>query len=137
MIIYPAIDLRGGHCVRLRQGSYEDETVYFDDPVKMAKLWRVQNAKTLHIVDLDAEIECDGIAKGQLTHEGRIAHVDGHRHRGHIAGNLFVLDDNPAWIIAEAGHAAAHGILLRAHHPRPRNNDQSNSNDQRQAEPNY
>lgn len=53
-LVIPAIDLRGGRCVRLHQGSYEDETVYFDDPVKMAKLWRVQNARTLHVVDLDA-----------------------------------------------------------------------------------
>ena len=54
ILVIPAIDLRSGHCVRLRQGQYEDETVYFDDPVKMAKLWRVQNARTLHLVDLDA-----------------------------------------------------------------------------------
>lgn len=53
-IVIPAIDIRDGRCVRLHQGSYEDETVYFDDPVKMAKLWRVQNAQTLHVVDLDA-----------------------------------------------------------------------------------
>jgi phosphoribosylformimino-5-aminoimidazole carboxamide ribotide isomerase len=53
-LVIPAIDLRGGRCVRLHQGSYDDETVYFDDPVKMAKLWRVQNARTLHVVDLDA-----------------------------------------------------------------------------------
>lgn len=54
MLIIPAIDLRGGCCVRLYQGSYEDETVYYEDPVKMARLWRVQNAKVLHVVDLDA-----------------------------------------------------------------------------------
>lgn len=54
MLIIPAIDLRGGRCVRLYQGSYEKETVYYDDPVKMARLWRVQNAKVLHVVDLDA-----------------------------------------------------------------------------------
>ena len=53
-LVIPAIDIRDGRCVRLHQGSYEDETVYFDDPVKMAKLWRVQNAQTLHVVDLDA-----------------------------------------------------------------------------------
>jgi len=53
-LVIPAIDVRDGRCVRLHQGSYEDETVYFDDPVKMAKLWRVQNAQTLHVVDLDA-----------------------------------------------------------------------------------
>ncbi len=54
VLVIPAIDLRGGQCVRLLQGSYERETVYFDDPVQMAKLWRVQNAKVLHVVDLDA-----------------------------------------------------------------------------------
>lgn len=53
-LVIPAIDLRGGQCVRLHQGSYARETVYFDDPVKMAKLWRVQNARVLHVVDLDA-----------------------------------------------------------------------------------
>ena len=53
-LVIPAIDLRGGQCVRLYQGSYQQETVYFDDPVKMAKLWRVQNARVLHVVDLDA-----------------------------------------------------------------------------------
>jgi len=54
ILVIPAIDLRGGKCVRLYQGSYAQETVYFDDPVKMAKLMRVQNARTLHLVDLDA-----------------------------------------------------------------------------------
>lgn len=59
-LVIPAIDLRGGHCVRLHQGQYEEETIYFDDAVKMAKLWRVQNAKVLHVVDLDA-----ALGKGQ------------------------------------------------------------------------
>lgn len=54
VLVIPAIDLRGGQCVRLYQGSYEKETVYYTDPVKMAKLWRVQNARVLHVVDLDA-----------------------------------------------------------------------------------
>ena len=53
-LVIPAIDLLGGQCVRLLQGSYEHETVYYDDPVKMAKLWRIQNARVLHVVDLDA-----------------------------------------------------------------------------------
>ncbi len=53
-LVIPAIDLRGGRCVRLYQGAYDKETVYFEDPVKMVKLWRVQNAKVIHLVDLDA-----------------------------------------------------------------------------------
>ena len=54
MLVIPAIDLRDGKCVRLYQGSYQQETIYYDDPVKMAKLWRVQNARVIHVVDLDA-----------------------------------------------------------------------------------
>ncbi len=54
ILVIPAIDLRGKRCVRLHQGAYEKETVYFDDPVQMARLWRVMNAKVLHVVDLDA-----------------------------------------------------------------------------------
>ena len=54
ILLIPAIDLLGGKCVRLWQGSYTRETVYYHDPAKMAKLWRVQNARVLHVVDLDA-----------------------------------------------------------------------------------
>jgi len=54
LLVIPAIDLRGGAVVRLTQGEYARETVYFDDPVKMASLLRVMNAKVLHVVDLDA-----------------------------------------------------------------------------------
>ena len=53
MIIYPAIDLRGGKCVRLLQGDYDQTTVYSDDPVEMAKKWEACGAKWLHVVDLD------------------------------------------------------------------------------------
>lgn len=53
-LVIPAIDIRDGRCVRLHQGDYDQETVYFENPVKMAKLWRVQNARVLHVVDLDA-----------------------------------------------------------------------------------
>ena len=55
MKIFPAIDLRGGRCVRLRQGRAEDETVYSDDPVRMALSWQEQGAEFLHVVDLDAK----------------------------------------------------------------------------------
>lgn len=54
LLVIPAIDLLGGRCVRLHQGVYEDETVYYDDPVQMACLLRVMNTKFLHLVDLDA-----------------------------------------------------------------------------------
>ncbi len=53
MQIYPAIDIRGGKCVRLRQGNYNDETVFGDDPVEMAQRWKEAGAEWLHLVDLD------------------------------------------------------------------------------------
>lgn len=54
MRIWPAIDLRGGKCVRLRQGDYQRETVFGDDPVVMARRWVGEGADCLHLVDLDA-----------------------------------------------------------------------------------
>jgi len=56
MLVIPAIDIKGGQCVRLQQGRFEDETVYFADPVKTAQLWRIENAKILHLVDLDGAL---------------------------------------------------------------------------------
>ncbi|MEJ2509346.1 MAG: 1-(5-phosphoribosyl)-5-[(5-phosphoribosylamino)methylideneamino]imidazole-4-carboxamide isomerase [Gammaproteobacteria bacterium] len=53
MLIIPAIDLKEGKCVRLRQGRMEDSTVFSDDPVAMAGQWVEQGARRLHIVDLD------------------------------------------------------------------------------------
>jgi phosphoribosylformimino-5-aminoimidazole carboxamide ribotide isomerase len=53
MQILPAIDLRGGKCVRLRQGDYAQETVFGDDPVAMAQRWVDAGAERLHLVDLD------------------------------------------------------------------------------------
>jgi phosphoribosylformimino-5-aminoimidazole carboxamide ribotide isomerase len=53
MQIWPAIDLRGGKCVRLRQGDYSRETIYGDDPAEMARQWVGQGAQCLHLVDLD------------------------------------------------------------------------------------
>jgi len=53
MQIWPAIDLRGGKCVRLRQGDYSRETIYGDDPADMARRWVDAGATCLHLVDLD------------------------------------------------------------------------------------
>ena len=53
MLLFPAIDIRGGQCVRLRQGDYARETVFDDDPVAAARRWVGQGADRLHLVDLD------------------------------------------------------------------------------------
>jgi phosphoribosylformimino-5-aminoimidazole carboxamide ribotide isomerase len=57
VLILPAIDVRGGQCVRLVQGDYAQETVFGDDPAAMAKRWVSQGARYLHIVDLDGARE--------------------------------------------------------------------------------
>ncbi len=56
MIIYPAIDLRNGRCVRLRQGDPAAETVFSEDPLRMARYWVDQGAEWLHIVNLDGAL---------------------------------------------------------------------------------
>jgi phosphoribosylformimino-5-aminoimidazole carboxamide ribotide isomerase len=58
--VIPAIDLRGGKCVRLYQGDYNEETVFSDDPLDVALKWQSMGAPRLHIVDLD------GAATGEI-----------------------------------------------------------------------
>ena len=53
MLIIPAIDLKDGKCVRLRQGRMDDNTVFDDDPVAVAQRWVAQGARRIHLVDLD------------------------------------------------------------------------------------
>ena len=61
MQIWPAIDLRGGKCVRLQQGDYARETVFGDDPAAMAQHWVAEGTRLLHLVDLD------GVRDGRPT----------------------------------------------------------------------
>lgn len=55
--IVPAVDVKGGRCVRLLRGEWERETVYSDDPLATAWLWVRQGAEVIHVVDLDAAVE--------------------------------------------------------------------------------
>ena len=57
MIVIPAIDLKDGKCVRLRQGRMEESTIFSDDPVEQAGHWLAQGARRLHIVDLNGAFE--------------------------------------------------------------------------------
>ncbi|NLB78507.1 MAG: 1-(5-phosphoribosyl)-5-[(5-phosphoribosylamino)methylideneamino]imidazole-4-carboxamide isomerase [Clostridiaceae bacterium] len=68
MIIYPAIDIRGGKCVRLTQGRYDDITIFSDDPVNMALQFQNAGAKYLHVVDLDG-------ARGDTDNRGIISRI--------------------------------------------------------------
>jgi phosphoribosylformimino-5-aminoimidazole carboxamide ribotide isomerase len=92
VILYPAIDIRGGQAVRLLQGDYERETTYDADPVDAAKRWCKEGAEYLHVVDLDgakagtpcnleavrriaAAIDCPIQVGGGLREPGSIAAV--------------------------------------------------------------
>ncbi len=59
LLVIPAIDLQGEFCVRIKDGSFARERIFFDDPVKMAQLWRIQNARALHISGHDEGETCD------------------------------------------------------------------------------
>jgi len=68
MLIIPAIDLKDGKCVRLRQGRMEDETIFSDDPVAVAAQWVEQGARRLHIVDLNGAFAGEPVNAG-VVHE--------------------------------------------------------------------
>jgi phosphoribosylformimino-5-aminoimidazole carboxamide ribotide isomerase len=74
MQIWPAIDLRGGKCVRLQQGDYNRETVFGDDPASMARRWVDEGAEYLHLVDLDGAR--DGTSANQAAVAAILAAVD-------------------------------------------------------------
>src|SRR5262245_39199213 len=56
MIVYPAIDIRGGRCVRLVEGDFNRETVFDAEPVDAARRWKDAGAEWLHVVDLDGAV---------------------------------------------------------------------------------
>ena len=69
MQIWPAIDVRAGKCVRLKQGDYQRETIFSDDPAAVARQWVAQGATCLHLVDLD------GARDGQVLNGPVIASI--------------------------------------------------------------
>lgn len=66
MILFPAIDIRGGKCVRLIQGDYSQEIIYNDSPTSMAQEWQQQGAEWIHIVDLDGAKTGDSLNKDAI-----------------------------------------------------------------------
>lgn len=69
MLVIPAIDLKDGKCVRLRQGRMDDATVFSDDPVEVAGRWLEAGARRLHVVDLD------GAVSGEPRNAGIISEI--------------------------------------------------------------
>jgi phosphoribosylformimino-5-aminoimidazole carboxamide ribotide isomerase len=69
MIIYPAVDIQNGQCVRLKQGRAKESTVYYADPYEAAEHWVGEGARWLHVVDLD------GAFSGQSRNDGAIRRI--------------------------------------------------------------
>ena len=74
MIIFPAIDIRGGKCVRLTEGRFDQETVFDDNPVNAALRWQAEGGRFLHVVDLDGAVS--GKPENLATIKNIVAAVD-------------------------------------------------------------
>lgn len=98
MILMPAVDIQGGRAVRLRQGQFDDETVYADDPLEAARAFVNAGAKFLHVVDLDGAREGRPVNLNQLE---RI--VNGVGVPVQYGGGLRSLDSIKAALEAGAG----------------------------------
>ena len=75
MLLIPAIDIKDGKCVRLRQGRMDDETIYADNPLDMAKRWVDAGARRLHLVDLDGALAGEPVNAG-VVHDIAEAYPD-------------------------------------------------------------
>ena len=75
MIIFPAIDLKGGVCVRLMQGDPERATIYGKDPVAVAKHWEAEGAEWLHVVDLDGAFSKAPVNNGIIREIAKSASI--------------------------------------------------------------
>jgi phosphoribosylformimino-5-aminoimidazole carboxamide ribotide isomerase len=75
MLIIPAIDLKGGKCVRLLRGEMDAETVYSDDPAAVAERWVQEGAEYLHVVDLDAAVTGEPVNGTAIATLCKVLHV--------------------------------------------------------------
>ncbi len=115
MILYPAIDLKGGQCVRLLKGDMDQATVFNDDPADQARRFASEGFSWLHVVDLDGAIEGRSVNKGAVHAILRTAAIP-----VQVGGGVRSLRDVAAWIEAGVsrvilGTAAVHDPdLVRA-----------------------
>ncbi|MFN0163311.1 MAG: 1-(5-phosphoribosyl)-5-[(5-phosphoribosylamino)methylideneamino]imidazole-4-carboxamide isomerase [Burkholderiales bacterium] len=115
MLIIPAIDLKDGRCVRLKQGEMDDATVFAEDPAAMAAHWKVQGAKRLHVVDLN------GAFAGKPKNEAairRIVAAAGDELPVQLGGGIRdldtverCLDDGLSWVIIGTAAVKNPGFL--------------------------
>lgn len=118
MIIIPAIDLKDGHCVRLRQGQMDQSTTFSEDPGAMAKHWLDQGAERLHLVDLNGAVA--GKPKNEPAIQAIVEAVDG-RIPIQLGGGIRdlnvverYLDDGISWVIIGTAAVKNPGFLHEA-----------------------
>ena len=107
MILYPAVDIRGGQAVRLLRGDYESETVFDADPLDAARRWIEQGAEALHVVDLDGAREG---APVNIEHVARICDETGIAVQ--VGGGLRQAGDVAAVLAAGAARAVLGTVAL-------------------------
>jgi len=100
MVVLPAIDLKDGKCVRLRQGRADEATVYSADPVAMARRWEDEGAERLHVVDLD------GAFRGSPAHLAVIRRIAATLHIPVEVGGGLRTDEDVQQVL-DAGAACA------------------------------
>jgi phosphoribosylformimino-5-aminoimidazole carboxamide ribotide isomerase len=112
--IVPAVDVKGGRCVRLRQGRADAETVFAEDPVAMAQRWEAAGATRLHVVDLDGAFVGRPAQTGTVREIARALTIPvqvggGLRDAAHVEA---VLEAGARWVIVGT-RAALHPAFLR------------------------
>lgn len=117
MIVIPAVDLREGRCVRLREGRLDAETVFSDDPIAMAERWVAAGAERLHVVDLDgafagAPRQTALIAK--IVEAVRPVPVEAGGGLRDLAALEMVLDAGVAWTVVGTRAAVDAAFLAEA-----------------------
>jgi len=106
--VIPAIDLRGGRCVRLVQGDYDRETVFSDDPVAVARRWQQEGAPRLHVADLD------GAREGRpVNAEAVRAVIEAVSIPVQVSGGVRDLDAVESWLAAGASRVVLGTAAVR------------------------
>ncbi|HYC55459.1 MAG TPA: 1-(5-phosphoribosyl)-5-[(5-phosphoribosylamino)methylideneamino]imidazole-4-carboxamide isomerase [Candidatus Binatia bacterium] len=98
MLILPAIDIRGGRCVRLLRGDYAQETVFGDDPGAMAQRWLEEGARAIHIVDLDGAR--DGTATNRAAVQSILTLIESFKAGtiSELGGGIRTIADIERWL---------------------------------------
>ena len=107
MTVIPAIDLRGGRCVRLRQGDFARETVYGDDPLALARSYAEDGFEYLHVVDLD------GARSGEQRHQAIVARiVEDTGLRVQLGGGIRRTDILAGWLAAGVSRCVVGSVAV-------------------------